>query len=91
MGNAATPQSIDAVRTNIRAEMARRSLTQSALADRLGISQPSLSKRLSGQTEIEVRDLLGIADALGVAPADLLTPAAASSPGAAGGPALPGG
>jgi transcriptional regulator with XRE-family HTH domain len=89
MGNATTPLSIESVRTNIRAEMARRSLTQSALADRLGISQPSLSKRLSGQTQIEVRDLFGIADALGVHPADLLTPAAAS-PGV-GGPALPGG
>ena len=40
------------------------------------MSQPAVSKRLSGITPIDINDLFGIADALGVAPADLLTTSA---------------
>lgn len=89
MGNTHTPNQI--VAANIRAEMGRHRITQSTVAAHLGISQPSVSARLSGRTSIDVDDLFAISELIGVAPADLLTPAAASSPGAAGGSALPGG
>lgn len=81
MGNDRT----QTVAATIRAEMARRRISQAQVASHLGISQPSLSNRLNGNTQIELRDLFGIADALGVAPADLLTTTADASPGAASG------
>ena len=77
-----TPTSI--VASNVRAELARRRISQTRLAHLLKMSQPAVSKRLSGITPIDINDLFGIADALGVAPADLLTTSADVPPSAVG-------
>jgi transcriptional regulator with XRE-family HTH domain len=60
------------VTNTIRAEMARRKMSQKDLADALGLSQPAASRRLNGHTEFTVGELLEIAAVLGVAPAVLL-------------------
>lgn len=56
--------------------MARKRISQRAIAAHLGISQPAMSARLSGRTPIDVGELLTIADALEVQPAQLLDGAA---------------
>lgn len=56
---------------NVRAEMARRGLSQAALAKRLGVSQTAISKRLRGETPLDINELLQIAGALDV-PLDVL-------------------
>lgn len=54
--------------------MARRGKSQQDLAATLGISQPQLSKRLSGSVPIDVDELVKIAAALDV-PLSALLPA----------------
>lgn len=54
------------VTENIRAEMARRRVTQKELSEALGIAQTQISKRLNGRSEWRVNDLSPIAEALGV-------------------------
>lgn len=61
---------------NIRAEMARRRLSQRDVADAIGISQPSLSQKLANKRPIDLAELEAIARALGVSAADLLKDAA---------------
>ena len=61
-----------AVASNIRAEIARRNLSQRVIAEHLGVSQPSFSARMSGKTPIDVNELFAIADLLDVDPAALL-------------------
>lgn len=61
------------VAANVRAEAARRRLTQTALAGKLGISQEALSRRLTGRVPISVDELVDYASALGVSPSELLT------------------
>ena len=56
--------------------MAERRISQREAAERLGISQPSLSDRMNRRTPMSVDELLTLADMLGVAPADLLGDAA---------------
>lgn len=53
------------VGANVRAEMARRGLTQTQLAAQIGISQAQLSKRLAGQIAFDVDELAAIGEALG--------------------------
>lgn len=65
------------VAEEIRALLARRRISASELARRLGVNQPYISRRLTGETAADVDDLQRIADALGVAVADLL-PSSAS-------------
>lgn len=57
---------------NVRAEMARRGLSQVALAEQLGISQSMLSNRLAGKTVFNIDELTRIAAALDVPIAALL-------------------
>lgn len=64
------------IRANIRAEMARRDVSQKQLAGLLGLSEAAVSHRMRGQTKISSRDLLAIADVLDVPPATLLDGAA---------------
>lgn len=54
------------VTATIRAEVARRRLTQRELAEALGISQQSVHNRLSGKVVIDLHELGIIADTLGV-------------------------
>ena len=60
----------------IREAMTSAGVTQTALAERLGLTQPAVSARLSGRTPITVDELRIIADALGVDAAVLLGSAA---------------
>lgn len=62
---------------NIRAEMARRSVRQIALAKHLGLSQTAVSRRLNGETEFSVAELVAVAGLLGVPAASLLGDVAA--------------
>lgn len=56
----------------VRAEMARRRVTQQTVADRLGITQMSVSRRLRGLTPFTAGEVLMVADLLGVDPATLM-------------------
>lgn len=51
---------------NVRAEMARKVMTQTALARHLGFSQVALSARLRGVTPFDVNELARCAEVLGV-------------------------
>lgn len=51
---------------NIRAEMARRQVTQTEMAQHLGITQPALSKRIRGIVPLNIDELAAIADRLEV-------------------------
>lgn len=62
--------------TAIREAMAARGLTQTTLAERLGLTQPAVSARLSGRTPITVDELRTIAAALGVPVSSLIESAA---------------
>lgn len=64
-----TPQPVDprlAVAEEILALMGRTRTRQTTLAHAIGLSQPSLSKRLSGQQPFDLDELLAIADYFGV-------------------------
>lgn len=67
---------------NIRAEMARRRVSQTTLGVHLGLKQASISARLRGKTPFNINELHDIADFLRVPLATLLaaseTEAAAS-------------
>jgi transcriptional regulator with XRE-family HTH domain len=68
------------VAATVRAEMARRRVRQTALAKHLDLSQAAVSRRLNGETEFAVGELLAVADLLGVSAASLLAePADAGS------------
>lgn len=54
------------VASEIRAEMGRQSVTQTRIAEVLGISQPQVSLRLAGSISFSVPELERIAEALGV-------------------------
>jgi len=62
---------------NVRAEMARRRITQATIASALGKTQQAVSARLNGKVAFDVDELATVAGVLGVDPADLLTPAGA--------------
>lgn len=51
---------------NVRAEMARRGVTQMALARKIGLSQPAVSARLKGKTPFDINELCLIASVLNV-------------------------
>lgn len=52
------------VAANLRAEVARQGLTQTALASRLNMSQQAVSRRLSGRHGLTVDDLQAFSEAL---------------------------
>lgn len=54
--------------------MARQRITQSDVARELGIGQPSVSKRLSGQVPFDVDQLAKLSALLGVSIERLLNP-----------------
>ena len=58
----------------IRALMGRHRVTQTALAEYLGMSQSALSERLNGHVPWDIDDLVGIADRFEINPADLVAP-----------------
>ena len=60
------------VAEEIRALLARRSMSGSELARRVGVTQPYMSRRLTGEIAFDVDDLQAIAEVLDVQPSDLL-------------------
>lgn len=67
------------VGVNVRAEMARRGVSQTELAKQLGISQAAVSARLRGHTPFDVNELARIAVVLSVPAAELLDETKASA------------
>lgn len=67
------------VAEEVRVALARRRLSASELARRMGVTQRYISRRLTAEIAFDVDDLQRIARALGVAVADLL-PADAHQP-----------
>ncbi len=61
------------VAREVRAEMARQGVTQESLAARIGWSQRSVSRRLTGLVPLDVVELATVADALGVPAAQFLS------------------
>lgn len=72
-------QRVAAVAANVRAEVARRGVKQRAIAEHLGIDQRAVSRRLLGQVEWSVAELLSVAGLLDVEVANLLESAAAEA------------
>ncbi|WP_146032368.1 helix-turn-helix domain-containing protein [Actinomyces qiguomingii] len=60
------------VASEIRAEMARRGITGTALADEVSLKRPYLSLRLNEHADLKVGELVAIGDALGVPGWELL-------------------
>lgn len=50
----------------VRAEMARQRVSQTALAEKLEVSQPYISRRLTGDVSFDVDELAAVAEALDV-------------------------
>ena len=57
---------------NVRAEIARRGMSQAAVRKAIGISQGQFSKRLRGTIAFDINELSAIAKALDIPLADLL-------------------
>lgn len=57
---------VERVAANVRAELARKGITQTDLAARLEKSQPFISRRLSGRVAFDVAELASIAAVLDV-------------------------
>lgn len=57
---------------NVRAEIARKGMTQAEIAAAVGISQSQLSKRLRGSIPFDINELSSIAAVLGVPLGDLI-------------------
>lgn len=64
------------VGANVRAELARRGVSQTALADHLGLSQSGVSKRLRGVIAFDTDEMLAMSDFLDVPVAVLFEGAA---------------
>jgi len=60
----------------VRAEMARRRLSQTVVAEHLGVSQMFISRRLSGDVPFDIVELYQLADFFGVPVTVLLGEAA---------------
>ena len=56
----------DQVAAEVRAETARQRLSQGKLAEKLDMSESSVSLRLSGRIEFKISELLAFAEVLGV-------------------------
>lgn len=65
-----TNRNAEHVLTEIKVWMARRRINQSELADKLGVQQSWVSKRLAGKVSLTVGDLTAISEALDVPAAE---------------------
>jgi transcriptional regulator with XRE-family HTH domain len=63
----------EAVAANIRAESARRRVRQSDLAEAVGLSQATISRKLSGQVPLTIDEVYAVAEVLHV-PVHVLVP-----------------
>ena len=71
-------QQID-VAAHVRAELARRRITQTDVAQRLGVSRQNVAQRLNGSVDFRVGELIAVADMLGITIAELLNGVKASA------------
>ena len=71
-------QHID-VAANVRAELARRRITQTDVAQRLGVTRQNVAQRLNGSVDFRVGELIAVADMLGITIAELLDGVKASA------------
>ena len=62
----------DAIRSNIRAEVARSGMRQTHVASAIGMSESTWHRRMSGGTDWTGPELLGIARALSIPTSSLL-------------------
>ena len=60
------------VAAEVRAELARQKVSQEALCARIGMSQSTLSRRITGEYPFDTTELAKIAEALGVSVAQFL-------------------
>lgn len=60
----------------LKAARERRKLTQQAIAEALGVSQPTIHSWESGETMPRMKRLAAVAEAYGLTPKELLTEAA---------------
>lgn len=60
------------VADEIRGLMAKKHITQTQLADKIGVTQSAIARRLSGRVAFDVNELAAIAAALGVPVSRLL-------------------
>jgi len=67
----------EAIGCGVRAELARKRLTQRRLAECLGMSQPQVTKRLAGRIEFRPSELEKAAELLGVPMTAFLPPSLA--------------
>lgn len=67
----------------VRAEAARRRVPQRSIAEALGTSQQSVSRRMSGETPFDVEEIHSLAESFGVSFASLI-PDANAVPALAG-------
>lgn len=65
------------IAANVRAEAARRQVTQAQLADRLGLKQPGMSRRMLGRVPFSASELATVADVLEIPVANLIGQAVA--------------
>lgn len=68
------------INENIRAELARKQMTQTQVADVLGLTQSGVSSRLGGRTPWRVDELTRLAEALQLSVAVLLADQPATTP-----------
>jgi transcriptional regulator with XRE-family HTH domain len=70
--NVDSPSWASQVAGAIRAEMAWQKRTGVDLAKHLGVAQPTISKRLNGETPFDLDEIERVAEWLGVAPSELI-------------------
>ena len=68
------PMTQASVAANVRAELARKQITQIEVAARLGVSRQNVAQRLNGRVDFRVGELIAIAGLLDIPVADLLAP-----------------
>ena len=66
--------SVEAVGRRIQSQLLLRGITQQGLANKLGVSQAAVSRRLNGHSNFSASDLATIANWLGVSVAELFEP-----------------
>lgn len=71
MGAASTADVLQQIGSNLRAERARRHLTQEAVARRSGLGVTQLARMERGETDTGISKYLRVAAAMGISPGEL--------------------
>jgi len=70
------PMTQTTVAANVRAELARHRISQTAVAKHLGVSRQNVAQRLNGTVDFRVGELITIASLLNIDPSAFLVDAA---------------